>query len=286
MSRSCQSAWFSMRGRGVAAHHAREAGDVLEAPGVALVRHRRGALLARAELLLDLAHLGARQVAELDGDLLEARGDQRERVDERGVAVALHDLGGRRLEADAEPRAHRLLHRGRQVREGADGARDLADRRLGGRAREPLAAGAASPRGSTSSLSPKVVGSAWTPWVRPMQGVCWNSSARRAQHAAHARRRPRAAARPHRGSGARARCRARRSTSCRSARSARLARRARRRWSGTRSRRGAPRASISATRAGVDARRARGSPRAPPAESTPRSASTSQTASSTSSQRA
>ncbi len=29
-----------------------------------------------------------------------------------------------------------------------------------------------------SSLRPKVVGSAWMPWVRPMVGVCLNSSAR------------------------------------------------------------------------------------------------------------
>ena len=137
MSRSCQSAWFSMRGRRIAAHHAREAADVLEAPGVALVRHRGGALLARAELFLDLAHLGARQVPELDRELLEARGDQRERREQRGVAVALHDLGGHRLEADAEPAADGDFHVGRQMREGADGAGDLADRGLGERAREP-----------------------------------------------------------------------------------------------------------------------------------------------------
>ena len=55
------------------------------------------------------------------------------------MAVALHDLRGGRLEADPEPRAHRLLHRGRQVRERADGARDLADRGLLERAREPHA---------------------------------------------------------------------------------------------------------------------------------------------------
>ena len=33
---------------------------------------------------------------------------------------------------------------------------------------------------NTSSFRPNVVGSACTPWVRPMHGVCWNSRARRA----------------------------------------------------------------------------------------------------------
>ena len=31
----------------------------------------------------------------------------------------------------------------------------------------------------SSNFKPKVVGSAWTPWVRPMVGVCLNSTARR-----------------------------------------------------------------------------------------------------------
>ena len=81
-------------------------------------------------------------MAELDGELLDHRADQRHRVHEAGVAIALHDLGRSRLEADAEPRAHGLLHGGIEVREGADGARDLADRGLVDRAREPLAVAA------------------------------------------------------------------------------------------------------------------------------------------------
>ena len=199
MSRSCQSAWFSIAGRGVAAHHAREAADVLEAPGVALVRHRGGALLARAELLLDLAHLGARQVAELDGELLEARGDQRERREQRGVAIALHDLGGHRLEADAEPRADRRLHVRREVREGADGAGDLSDRGLGERAREPRLLAPhllveheqLEPEGGR--LGVHAVGAADAGRVPELERAA-------PQHVAHARRRPRAAARPRRGS--------------------------------------------------------------------------------------
>ena len=60
-------------------------------------------------------------------------------ADERRVAVALHDLRRDRLEADAEARADVLLELRRQVREGADGAGDLADRGLVERALEPHA---------------------------------------------------------------------------------------------------------------------------------------------------
>jgi hypothetical protein len=55
--------------------------------------------------------------------------DQRERADERGVAVALHDLRGGRLEADPEPPAHRLLAGRGQVGERADRARRSCRRR-------------------------------------------------------------------------------------------------------------------------------------------------------------
>ena len=66
MSRSCQSATFSSADDACRAHDAREAADPLGDDRVALVRHRRRALLALAERLLDLAHLGAREVADLD----------------------------------------------------------------------------------------------------------------------------------------------------------------------------------------------------------------------------
>ena len=92
-----------------------------------------------AKLFLDLAHLGARQVPELDREFLEARSDQREARHQRGVAVALHDLGGHRLEADAEPVADGSFHVGREMREGADRAGELPDRGVGERAGEPLA---------------------------------------------------------------------------------------------------------------------------------------------------
>ena len=70
-------------GLGVAAQDPGEAGDPLGADRVALVRHRRGALLAGAERLLDLAHLGALQVADLGREALEPGAGDR---DPRGAA--------------------------------------------------------------------------------------------------------------------------------------------------------------------------------------------------------
>ena len=61
MSRSCQSGTFSSPTSACRADDAREPADPLGDVRVALVRHRRGALLPAAERLLDLAHLGARR---------------------------------------------------------------------------------------------------------------------------------------------------------------------------------------------------------------------------------
>ena len=74
MSRSCQSATFSSAGHGVAAQQPRQADDLLAADRVALVRHRRRALLPLAERLLDFADLRLLQAADLERELLERRG--------------------------------------------------------------------------------------------------------------------------------------------------------------------------------------------------------------------
>ena len=63
-----------------------------------------------------------------------------------GVAVALQDLGRDRGGPQPEPRAHRLLDVGGQVREGPHRARELAHRDRGPRAVEAAAGGAAAPR--------------------------------------------------------------------------------------------------------------------------------------------
>ena len=84
------------------AHHAREAGEVFGQHRIALVRHRRGALLALGELFLGLQHFGALQMADFDREPLDRRGDDAERREKRGVAVARDHLGRDRLGRQAD----------------------------------------------------------------------------------------------------------------------------------------------------------------------------------------
>ena len=95
MSRSCHSGWFSKRGLGVAAQQAGQAGDPLGEDRVALVGHRRAALLAGPERLHELADLGVLEVADLGREALQRAAGDRDRGQERGVPVALDDLGAR-----------------------------------------------------------------------------------------------------------------------------------------------------------------------------------------------
>ena len=111
----------------IRAHDPREAADALGDDRVALVRHRRGALLALAERLGDLGHLGARQVADLERELLERGGDERERGEQLGMPVALDDLRRDRLGLEPEPLAREALELRVGRRVGADRAGELAD---------------------------------------------------------------------------------------------------------------------------------------------------------------
>ena len=179
MSRSCHSATFSSAGHGVAAQHAREAADALARDRVALVRHRRGALLARGANGSSASRTSrALQVADLGREAVERRCRGSRARQQLGVAVARDDLRGDVLDAQAERRQRELLDARVDVAVGADGARELADaRRRRRRARRARGRGAGRTT-QPSSLSPNVVGSACTPWVRPMHGVSRCSSAR------------------------------------------------------------------------------------------------------------
>ena len=71
MSRSCQSATFSRPTTGVAPDEPREPADPLGDDRIALVRHRGRSLLAAPEGLLDLAHLGAGEMPDLERETIE-----------------------------------------------------------------------------------------------------------------------------------------------------------------------------------------------------------------------
>ena len=104
-------------------------GDALGDDRVALVRHRRRALLALPERLLDLPHLGALEVADLGGEALQPGARRRDGGQQLGVAVARHHLGRGVLAREAEALEHRLLQLGAVGGVGADGAGERAHRR-------------------------------------------------------------------------------------------------------------------------------------------------------------
>ena len=105
MSRSCQSATFSSPTTRRAAHDAREPADALGDDRVPLVRHRRRALLPAAERLLHLGDLGAREMPDLERELVERRRDDRERG--RGARRGGRAGGSASTSAPARARAAR-----------------------------------------------------------------------------------------------------------------------------------------------------------------------------------
>ena len=119
------------------AHHAREPGQALRHHGIALVRHRRGALLAAAKRLLHLAQLGSRQVADLGGEAVERGSGERERAEEVRVAVARHHLCRDGLRREAQPLAGQPLDLGVSTPVRPDGAGELANPHTFQRRREP-----------------------------------------------------------------------------------------------------------------------------------------------------
>ena len=104
------------------ADHAGKAGEILGQHRVALVRHRRRALLTGREILLGLQHFGALQVADFDGEALYRRGDDAERGKEHGMAIARDDLCRYRLGPEAKGLSDVDLDARVDVGEGTDGA--------------------------------------------------------------------------------------------------------------------------------------------------------------------
>ena len=122
----------------VAPQQPREAGNLLAADGIALVRHRRRALLPLAERLLHLADFGFLQPAHFERELLERRAGDGNRRHQLGVTIALNDLRRHRRRLQSELPADGRFDGRIEVRERADGARDFPDRDDGPRALQPL----------------------------------------------------------------------------------------------------------------------------------------------------
>ena len=130
MSRSCHSATFSSAGTTVDADQPGEPGQILGEHRVALVRHRRGALLPGREIFLGFAQFGALQVTDLGGEPLDRRADERQRHEELGMTVARDHLGRDRLRLEAELLRDMGLDPWIDIGEGPDGTGDRAGRDL------------------------------------------------------------------------------------------------------------------------------------------------------------
>ena len=77
--------------------------------------------------LFGFLHFGALQVAHFDGEFFQRTGDDRQRREIIGVAVALNDLIGHQRRLETGLAAHIGFDFGRDLREGAHRAGNLAD---------------------------------------------------------------------------------------------------------------------------------------------------------------
>ena len=82
--------------------------------------------MALAEIFLGLQHFGSLQMPDLGGEPFDRACHHGQRGEVSGVAVARHDLGGNRLDAEAELLRHIGFHLRIDMGEGADRAGDGA----------------------------------------------------------------------------------------------------------------------------------------------------------------
>ena len=122
-------------GDGVAAQHARQAGQAFPGDGIALVRHGAGTFLAFRERFLGFEHFGALQMAEFHRPAFDARADQGERGHEFGVDVALDHLRGDGRGRKPEFFADKFFHARRQDARWCRRRRKVCRRRRRSRAR-------------------------------------------------------------------------------------------------------------------------------------------------------
>ena len=260
MSRSCHSATSSSAALRVAAQQAREPAQVLRQDRVLLVRHRRRALLPLAERLLASPTSVRCQWRTVERHLLDRGAERaparRSRPAWRSRAtIWVATVSAPQAQLRQRPRLDRRV----EVGVGADGAGDLADRdRLARRdqraARAPdLGVEAGEDQAGGDRLGVDAVRAADHRRARVLLGAAAAGGAQLGRGP------PRIWSRRLDELDARARRRARRTTSCRGAASAPARRPAPRRGSGRRSRRGAcaPRARGCARRSSLPAALAR-----------------------------
>ena len=171
MSRSCHSATFSRPA--CALPRSTRARPVMRSLviGLRLCGIALDPFWPSAKRLLHLAHLRALQVADLRREPLQRGAGERDRAQHLGVAVTRDDLGRDVLRPQAEALQRGPLDlRARAPSTCRRRRRACPPPRPRTRARRRSAARRLS-NAKPASLSPKVVGSACTPWVRPMHST-------------------------------------------------------------------------------------------------------------------
>ena len=109
----------------VASQHPRQTANGLSGDRIALVGHRRRTLLAHLEALLYLAHLGALQVTQLDGNHFHRGANRCARPQKLGVAIARDHLSGRHG-SEAKLGSNERLDRRIDIAIRANGTAELA----------------------------------------------------------------------------------------------------------------------------------------------------------------
>ena len=196
MSRSCQSATFSTPAcalpRSTRARPQMRSRD----DRVALVRHRARALLARPERLLDLAHLGALEVADLGREALQPGAGQRDRAAAARRGGRAGRPGWRPARARSPSRSSTRASKSGPSVAYVPTAPEIAPPMICANARSSRSALRCASIAKPASLRPNDVGSACTPWVRPTHSVSACSRACSASARRERRARRRRAARP------------------------------------------------------------------------------------------
>ena len=196
----------------VSAKHPGEPGDPLAEDRVALVRHRRRSLLAGAERLLDLAHLGALEVSDLGREALQPRAGDRDSRQDHGVPVARHHLGrgilAREAPAPPSPGAPPRAAPTRRCRR-----RPTACRRRSARRRPRGGRGCGRPRRRSRRAGARRSWARRGPRGFGRRRACRGAQTRARPAPRGTRAPPRQRSRPPRGAATPAPCRGRRTTS-------------------------------------------------------------------------
>ena len=126
ISRSCQRATFSNAACALARTTRARPQICSQVTGLRLCGMAELPFWPLRKVFLSLAHFGALQVADFEGDLFQTGRQHRKSGHEVRVAVPLYHLRGNRRRTQSQLFTDRLFDLGADVREGSDGARDLA----------------------------------------------------------------------------------------------------------------------------------------------------------------